>query len=75
MYKHLTAMHKADLYNNQTFIIMASKLISKKFNGLPKFSSFFISDYIERCLKDRALERVNSFCFGESNMQMKMVLT
>ena len=26
--------------------------------------------YIERCLKDRALEKVNSFCFGESSMQL-----
>ena len=57
-YRHLTAMHKADRYNNQTFIIMASKLIWKKFNGLPKFSSFCISDHIERYLKDRALEWV-----------------
>ena len=63
-------MHKADRYNNQTFVIMASKSIWKKFNGLPKFSNFYISDYIERCLKDRALERVNSFCFGESYMQL-----
>ena len=45
-YKHLKAMHKADRYNNQTFIIMALKLICKKFNGLPKFSSFWVSDHI-----------------------------
>ena len=64
-YKHLTAMHKADHYNNQTFIINALKLIWKKFNGLPIFSSFCVSDHIERCLKDRTLELVYSCCFGE----------
>ena len=42
-------MHKADRYNNQTFIIMILKLIWKKFNGLPKFSMFCFSDHIERC--------------------------
>ena len=48
-YKHLTAMHKADRYNDKTFIIMTLKSIWKKFNGLPKFSIFCVSDHIERC--------------------------
>ena len=48
-YKHLTAMHKADRYNNPTFIIMTLKLIWKKFNGLPKFSIFCVSEHIVRC--------------------------
>ena len=68
--KQLTAMHKADRYDNQTVIIMASKLIWKKFNGLPKFSILCISDHIERCSKDRALERVYICCFGERYMQL-----
>ena len=42
-------MYKADRYNNQTFIIMTLKLIWKKFNGLPKFSTICVSDHIERC--------------------------
>ena len=63
-------MHKADRYNNQTFIIMASKSIWKKFHGLLKFSSFCILDHIERCLKNRALEKVYSCCFGERYMQL-----
>ena len=68
-------MHEADRYNNQTFIIMASKLIwIKKFNDLPKFSNFNISDYIERCLKKKALEGVYSFCFVESYMQLLMIV-
>ena len=68
-------MHKADRYNNQTIMIMASKLIwIKKFNDLPKFSSFNISDYIERCLKKKVLEGVYSFCFVESSMQLLMML-
>ena len=69
-YKHLTAMHKADHYNNQAFIITALKLIWKKFNGLPIFSSFCVSDHIERCLKDRTLELVYNCCFGERYMQL-----
>ena len=70
LYIYLTAMHKADRYNNHTFIIMALKLIWKKFNGLPKFSSFCVSDHFERCLKDRTLELVYSCCFGERYMQL-----
>ena len=45
---------------------MASKFIlTKKLNNLPKYFIFYISDYIERCGKDRAFERDYRF-FVES---------